>query len=65
MIVVDLDRAHASAVAVFSDLLERGFIVGASDGPNHLRFYPPLTISLDQIERVVDALSAILDARPG
>ena len=65
MIVVDLDRAHASAAPVFSDLLERGFIVGASDGPNHLRFYPPLTISLDQIERVVDALSDVLDTRQG
>jgi len=65
MIVADLDPARASAAAAFSDLLERGFIVGASDRLNHLRFYPPLTISLDQIERVADALSDVLDTRQG
>jgi len=62
MIVVDLDRAHASAGSIFADLLDRGFIVGASEALNHLRFYPPLTVSVEQIESLVAALSETLEA---
>jgi len=62
MIVVDLKREHASAASAFSELLERGFIVGASDALNHLRFYPPLTIAIDQIESLMAALTEILEA---
>jgi 4-aminobutyrate aminotransferase-like enzyme len=42
-------------------LLERGFLVGAHPVVNLLRFYPSLIIREDEIDRLLENLSQILD----
>ncbi len=44
---------------VLDGLLERGIIAGSA-GPNVLRFLPPLIVERPDIDRVVEALDAIL-----
>jgi len=51
--VLDLD-------AVFSGLLDAGFLVGYKPAGHLLRFLPPLTISNQNIERLIEALSNLV-----
>jgi acetylornithine/succinyldiaminopimelate/putrescine aminotransferase len=58
MVGVGLDEG-VDAVAVGTDLLERGLIVNVPE-PGTLRLLPPLTVDPDQIERAVAAIGAAL-----
>jgi acetylornithine/N-succinyldiaminopimelate aminotransferase len=52
--------SHRSLGTVFSGLLDQGFLVGYKPVANLLRFFPPLTISEQDIERMVAALAHLL-----
>lgn len=55
---VVLLKDSLKALEVFEALVERGFFVGFSEQANLLRFYAPLTISKDEIDALVNALSS-------
>ena len=57
------DNANSSARLIFRELLERGLIVGCKPEPNLLRFLPPLIISEEQIDMLVENLEPILNGR--
>jgi len=61
MLAADLDAQIVSAASIYERLFRRGFIVGRLDDLNLLRFYPPLTIALDEIDAMMDALSDALE----
>lgn len=56
MIGVELNQAGAPVVA---GMLEKGIICGPA-GTNVVRFLPPLIVSNEEIDHVVDALDAVL-----
>lgn len=62
MIVLELsaEPGRDPATHVFHRLLERGILVGCKPAARLLRFYPPLTISEHQIDRLLTALDEIL-----
>lgn len=64
MITVELDPklTPTDVIAVCDGLLERGIIVGVSPSVNLLRFYPPLTIGVKDIAKLVESLDRILDS---
>ncbi|HUT86909.1 MAG TPA: aminotransferase class III-fold pyridoxal phosphate-dependent enzyme, partial [Candidatus Heimdallarchaeota archaeon] len=55
------DDERFSLATVFQGLLESGFVVGYKPAVNLLRFYPPLTIGVKDIARLVERLDRILD----
>jgi len=64
MIALELERSRISAASAHAELLGRGFLVGLSEEPNLLRFYPPLTIGEDDIGRLLDTLPAVIERAP-
>jgi acetylornithine aminotransferase len=64
MIVLELpqDDRRISAAQICDQLLERGFLVGTHSVVNLLRFYPALIIGEEEIDRLLENLSQILDA---
>lgn len=55
------DDERFSLASVFHDLLDTGFLVGYKPAVNLLRFYPPLTIGVKDIGKLVERLDRILD----
>ncbi len=55
------ENAQTSVTDAYHALLERGFIVGCKPTARILRFYPPLIVGEKEIERLVEALDAILE----
>lgn len=51
------------ALEVFEALVDKGFFVGFSEQVNLLRFYAPLIIIKDEIDELVEALSACMPHR--
>ncbi len=66
MVGADLacDAAAASAPDVVAAALDAGFVINAT-GPRTLRFLPPLICERNDVDRLVDALSEIVDAPSG
>ena len=62
MIVMELsaELGRDPATTVFDRLLERGLLVGCKPAARLLRFYPPLMIAEDQIDKLLTALDEIL-----
>jgi acetylornithine aminotransferase len=59
MIAMELERGMP-AISVYSELLERGFIVGCKPAANLLRFYPPLIIGEEEIAGLLESLDQVL-----
>ena len=53
---------EVDAKAVVGDCLKRGLLINAT-GDHVLRFVPPLTITQQEIDRLLDVLSQIFDRR--
>lgn len=56
----EMDRKDFALSDVFDKLLGRGFLVGYKPAGNLLRFLPPLTISHEDIQSMIDALANLL-----
>ena len=56
----EMDRKDFALSDVFDKLLGRGFLVGYKPTGNLLRFLPPLTISHEDIQSMIDALANLL-----
>ena len=62
MMVLELsaEPGRDPVTPVFDRLLKRGILVGCKPAAHLLRFYPPLMISEDDIDRLIAALDEIL-----
>ena len=62
MIVMELsaERGRDPATTAFERLLKRGILVGCKPAARLLRFYPPLMIAENEIDRLLSALDEIL-----
>lgn len=62
MIAVEFKRGEdgVSAESIYRDLLDRGFIAGYNPMVNLIRFYPPLTIGEEDIARLLENLTEVL-----
>jgi len=59
MIVLEFCPDCLSAASVYARLLREGFLVGLKEDANLIRFYPPLTIEEESIDRLLAVLEAI------
>jgi len=62
MIVLEFEKAGGTSrlLEVYRALLERGHLAGCKPAAELLRFYPPLTIAEDDIDRLLGDLDRIL-----
>jgi len=59
MVAAELQERIA-ADRVFDRMLDRGFLIGCSPTFNLVRFMPPLNVPLQEIDRLLDGLEAVL-----
>ena len=61
MLAIELQDCDISTI--HRELFDRGYLVGFSPLANILRFFPPLTINIEDIDRMVNALDEVLMGR--
>ncbi len=63
MVVLEVDGTGKKDVVtpLFRRLLDRGFLVGCKPAASLLRFYPPLVISEDDINGLLNAIAEVLE----
>jgi acetylornithine aminotransferase len=59
MIGVEFE-AGTPVLALYRALLEQGFLAGCKPAASLLRFYPPLILGTDQVDRLVGSLEQVL-----
>jgi acetylornithine/N-succinyldiaminopimelate aminotransferase len=65
MASVQFSESHGSwnVESLSGEMLKRGFIIGFNPSASLIRFLPPLTIQEDQIGRMVENLTAVLESK--
>ena len=59
-LMLAIQLVHISPEVVQRELFRRGFLVGLSQLAGVLRFYPPLTIRIEDIDNLIEALDDLL-----
>ena len=59
-LMLALEVQNIELSAIHRELFSRGYLVGISPVANLLRFFPPLTISIEDIDGMIYALNDVL-----